>query len=262
MQRTTPRLLLVLLALWLGPEVRADLGVTQLAGFAANDWQRGLWLFGGTSGTSINGGNVSLGTLTARGAYPGDVGVVACACSSTSAATDCFPGSPPTGLTEIADQTNGGTTARMSTSYVLATSANVGTTISCTGSGGSADATVGTILVVRGVDQTTQIDVMTTTASGNSTNPDAASITPITDSSILIDSCSSAVNDSSPGTVTNFATAAPGLQSNTANDTGTDQSIGMTSRVLANAGALNPAAWSAWSTAQWVCSTVALRPAR
>ena len=226
----------------------------------SNAWIGGLVLLSGTSGSSTNGGDVALGSLTTQGAFPGDVAVVSCAGSSTSAANDPFPLAGPAGLTELVDTTNGATTARQSTSYVLATAANVGTAITCDGSGGAADATVGTSLVFRGVNQTTQIDLTTTTATGSSTNPDPASITPVTDSAVVVVSCSSGVSDASPGTVTNYATAAPGLQSANGNDTGTDQSLATTFRVLANAAAENAGAWSSWTTGQWVCATVALRP--
>lgn len=253
------KIILSLALLVLCGNAHADLGVTDLQGFNGGAWRPGFRYIGGTSNSATNGGNVSLGTYAAIGGTEGDYAVVTCACSSASAVTDPFPASPPTGLTELTDQTNGGTTARQSTSLGLVTAANAGTTVTCTGGGGASEATVGTMLIFRGGDLGTQPDITTTTSSGNSTNPNPNDPINSTTHSMMIATCSSAVSDANPGTMSGWATSSEGLQSANANDTGTDQSIGTTWRLSGIA--LNPSwpIWSSWASGQWVCASVVLR---
>jgi len=126
---------------------------------------------------------------------------------------------------------------------------------------GSNDSEVVSVHVWRGVDQTTPVDVATTTATGiNWGRPNPPAITPITAGAIVV-ACGLGANPSNAGVFTttdlsNFATvreSAPFYKS----------IVGMGSAAWTS-GALDPAAFSGGSNssgASWCAATMALRPA-
>ncbi|MCI0557473.1 MAG: hypothetical protein MN733_03180, partial [Nitrososphaera sp.] len=150
-------------------------------------------------------------------------------------------------------------TARHHIKGYVVDASNISTSIACTGSGGGSDATVGIMFAFRGMEPI-QITTTVNNSNGNSTNPDPPSVTSTMDSEGFVITCDSAVNDSSPGTVTNYPTTIPGLRSVAVNESGTDMSMAMAWRVRPAAGAENPAAFSTWATGQWLCETIAVEP--
>lgn len=255
------------LLMFLAAPAKAEMGVNELNGFS-NEATRGSARFvNATSGSSTNGGDVSLGTYASLGTADQDHVVVVCACSSTSAGTDPMPLSPPSGLTELLDQTNSASTARMSTSSGFVTSTNAATTVSCHGSGGSTDATVGVMFVFRGVRQSGQPD-LTTTNSGSGSSPvvfPGGVITPNEFMSTTIEVCSNSVNDSSIAGPAGglWLSSAPGFQAVTANDTGTDQSMAASATTQNKHGhSVNYLVdnFGTWTSGTWVCATVSLYP--
>ena len=194
---------LIAIALWLVPTFAlASAGFSMLPTDRPTRFNAtaGAGVFANSVCTAIDGGDCSIVIATMDGITPfaapdiGDVLLFVCACSSTSAAQDCAPTSV-TGATELTDQTNGATNMRLSTSYVVLTGTNMGESITCNGSGGAADATVGAAMSFRPPDAT-QPDATTTIASGNSTNPNPGPITSATDVVRIVISCASANNDS------------------------------------------------------------------
>ena len=112
--------------------------------------------------------------------------------------------------------------------------------------------------VVRGVDPWDHFHgVGPTIATGSSTNPDPASITPVSENSLIIVFAASGVNDSTPGGITSYGNQETSSVLDDFPITGTT-----ISRSLAVAAAENPGAFATWSTGAWITATVAVVPAR
>jgi hypothetical protein len=119
------------------------------------------------------------------------------------------------------------------------------------GSGNASDAASYGVFVLRGVDQTTPLDVAATNAAAI----DPPSITTVTDNAWVLALTISAVNDTSPGTITNFTNTI----TSAGNDT-VDSVIAGATRVKTPAGAENPAAWSTLTSTNPRSVTLAIRP--
>ncbi len=130
-------------------------------------------------------------------------------------------------------------------------------TVVCKGSGLSSDSVAYGCYVLRGVDTTTAMDAAGTTAGPSlSTNPDAASITTVTDNAWVIPVAGSKVNDA--------AITAPSGYSNHYTINQTDSSsmtVAGATLKKTTAGAENPASWTNWATGNWYAITIAVRPA-
>jgi hypothetical protein len=131
-------------------------------------------------------------------------------------------------------------------------------------SGSGTDALTFSAQIWRGTEQ---LDVTQATASGNSTNPNPASITPVSnDCGIAIMAVCTTIsagggNDTTPGTITNYTVDPNG--SIAGGDSGIALfAINTAWRVLSGgAGAAeDPAAFSSWTTGDWWVATMALRP--
>jgi hypothetical protein len=213
-------------------------------------------ILGGTSGGGINANDPNLGAATAIGAQDNDIVVASCHCtqSTTAPATCAFSG--PAGLTTPVNITSG--VGRLNVAYYVVTSANKATALVCTNPGANTGGTVAEVIALRGVDPLNPTDATPTTATGSSTNPNPPSIVPGHDSSGVVVACSSLVSDTTPGDVTNYATATPGKQ--TFNQTDTQPGSGaITWRKVAVAASEDPVAFSSWTTGAWACATLALR---
>lgn len=118
------------------------------------------------------------------------------------------------------------------------------------------------VFVFRGVDPSTPIDVTTTTASGNSTNPNCPAVTPASNNCCIVAAASGGGNDSSPGAVTSFTQPSPFVIAGQPWGTTRNLTTAMSYRILTgNAGvSQNPAAYASWSSSRWVAFTIALRP--
>lgn len=130
------------------------------------------------------------------------------------------------------------------------------TTAVVAGSGNTLHAMAVSLFCLRGVDFNTPEDATPTTASGSSTNPNPPSITTVTNNAWVLAAASSAVLDTSVTAPTNYI--------NLTNAGATDDnpsSSAMSSRLIATAGAEDPATYTSWSTGTWGAITVAVRPA-
>jgi len=107
------------------------------------------------------------------------------------------------------------------------------------------------------VDTATFNDATATTAGlTNSTNPDAPSITTVTNNALIIAVAGSKVLDTTPGTVSGYSN-----QINIAGNDNTDITVAGATFEKITAGAENPAAWSSWVSGNWYAITIAVRPA-
>ena len=124
----------------------------------------------------------------------------------------------------------------------------------CSGGGDGADGVAYGCWVLSGVDETTVLDVSTTTAGPTtSTNPDGPSITPTTSGSWVISMSGGDIRDTSPGTISGY--------SNQLNQDGNDTNditIGGGTFPWVS-GAEDPPAWSSWGSSTWYSITAALR---
>lgn len=125
-------------------------------------------------------------------------------------------------------------------------------------SSNASDGGVAQIIVLRGHDSSTPLDVTTVIAAGSSTNPNPGAIVPSSNDCMILALGASGNTDTVPGTMTNYTTMA-GRSSADA----ISVAVNSARRLLTGgAGASeNPAAWSAWATGEWVVATVAIRPA-
>lgn len=112
--------------------------------------------------------------------------------------------------------------------------------------------------VLRGVDQTTPLDVaLTSVTGGNSGIIDPSAITPITNNSLIV-----VIGGSSFGGAT--ATPPTGYTNSYSQQNGTSAMCVIASKLLATAGVENPGAWSGLSSdasTAWASVTLAIRPA-
>lgn len=179
----------------------------------------------------------------------------------TVGGSDSNPGVTTSGYTEVADLFGDDSReAQLSVSYKLM-GATPDTTVACNGSGSGSFGSVGIAYVLRGVDQTTPIDVTTTTATGiDSAVPDPPSITPATSGAwVVIAGLGTATS------VDETVTAPTGYSNNIIK--GSDPSTAVNLAVASKAwtsGAEDPGAWGGWTTSAsdaWAAVTMAIRPA-
>ena len=200
------------------------------------------------SGSAINGGNV---TLTFDGTPAQNDVVIVIGGSGTFRTPN--PTAPGTGYTQIA--------LDASTIYFGAWYKRLGASpdasVVCNGTGNVNDATSYVSYVLRGVDTSTALDATATTAGETtSTNPDAPSITTVTNGAWVIACAGSRINDAS--------ITAPSGYSNQVSATNTDAfslSVSAATKEVTTAGAENPASFTTWSSAAWFAISNAIRPA-
>lgn len=118
------------------------------------------------------------------------------------------------------------------------------------------------MLTFSGTDETTLIDVTTTTATGNSTNADPAAIVPTTDGALTVVACFHDSTSITTHTVPSGYTDPDTLGRVVGNGGGNGCTMGAAYRssVIDPATSENPAAFTT-ATEQWGAVTVALRPA-
>ena len=208
-----------------------------------------LSFVGGGTGSSGTGGNITL-TLTA-GIAQNDVVYVAFGIGST---TDKILAMTTAGYTKLAEVFISGTNLAVFRKVMGATPDSQAV---CTGSGDAAEEAGAAFHVWRGADTTTPEDATTTTATGTAAAPDSPSITTVTDAAIVLAIGANAINDASVRT----APTGYGNAQSVAVNGNELITVGMASKSVSPAGAENPAAWTAWDTADWGAATVAIRPA-
>jgi hypothetical protein len=201
----------------------------------------------GLSGGGSNGSNV---TITFVDAEDGDLALVIGGHKSTGLSA----GVVTSGYT-LAVET--GANARMAISYKILSG---DTNVECLGSGDSDDAEAYVVMVFRGVDSGTPIDVGTPDpASGSSGHPNSGPITTVTDGAAVI-SCF-IVNE-----VNGLIDGPPAGYSNSTHQHAYDANdirVGAAWAAIDPAGAENPGPWdfSSAPTNSWRAGIVALRPA-
>lgn len=201
-------------------------------------------------GSAANGADVTLTFSTTPS--QNDVVIVFGGHSYTFGGAATAPG---TGYTQIGLYSSGG--ALFFGAWYKRMGASPDSSVVCKGSGVSSDSTAYGCYVLRGVDTTTAMDAAGTTAGLSvGTNPDAASITTVTDNAWVIPVAGSKVNDAAitaPSGYSNHYTIA---QADTASMTVAGATLEKTT-----AGAENPASWTNWATGSWYAITIAVRPA-
>ncbi len=207
---------------------------------------------GSAVATAINGGTATV-TLPA-GMQQDDIVVV-----FHGIPGNVVPAAAPSGYTSITTATPGGVAASAMRASYKFMGAIPDTTVACAGTGSAQDVTCAEVKVWRGVDTTTPLDVAATTATGTTGAPDPAPITPTSADCAIVIGAVSSVDDSTPGTVTNYTSPTP----STANATDTNPATVAAAYRLLSGGAgasENPGAWSSWTTSKWAAITIALRP--
>lgn len=203
---------------------------------------------GSATGTALNGLDATI-TLPA-GMQQNDIVLLGC----------CNGGNPgpnlPTGYTNIVASGTGTLLYRFCRKFM---GASPDSTVLVTGTGSATDACSGVAMVFRGVDTTTPLDVTPVTDGTVSGAPDAPSITPVTANCAIAIFGTSASNDTTPGTVTNYTSPSPSTAA--ANDTNPVTTAGAY-RILSGGASVaqDPPAWSTWTSAKWVAESIALRP--
>jgi len=201
------------------------------------------------TGNAVNGGNVTLTFSTTPA--ENDVIVVFGGAPSFVSPNPAAPGS---GYTQIALYA---TSSLFFGAWYKRMGASPDSNVLCYGSADTLEATAYGCYVLRGVDTTTFNDATATTAGlTNSTNPDAPSITTVTNNALIIAVAGSKVLDTTPGTVSGYSN-----QINIAGNDNTDITVAGATFEKITAGAENPAAWSSWVSGNWYAITIAVRPA-
>lgn len=137
------------------------------------------------------------------------------------------------------------------------------TSVTVTGSGSTTAGAATAVHVWRGVDQTTPMDVLRTTATGiNSSLFDPPAITPVTSGAVVI-----ACGSSGGGTEDTTGATPPTNYGNhvfiSSTDPGTVAYSAIASKAWSGSGSEDPGAWSGINTATadaWAAVTLALRP--
>jgi hypothetical protein len=111
------------------------------------------------------------------------------------------------------------------------------------------------VTVLRNVDPFFPFDVEPVIVTGNSTNPNPGSITPVSNNCAIIIAANSSASDSSTTQPANYTNQMMVPTS------GATISMGMASRTLNPPAAEDPANWTTWSTGNWSALTIAIRPA-
>lgn len=201
--------------------------------------------------TSLTGG-------IASSPAAGDLVLVGTAFVSTA---DGNPGVSTSGYTELCDlYANDNRDCNLSVNWKIM-GATPDTSVTCLGSGSGTSGAAGIAYVWRYVDQTTPIDVTTTTATGtNSAVPNPPSITPTTGGAMLtvVGAGTGAATDTAVTVPTGFGNAAHATV-----DPGDAIVLNMCSKQWTGNGAEDPAAYTGWTTStsdSWCAATVAIRP--
>lgn len=164
------------------------------------------------------------------------------------------PAAPGTGYTQIALYSHA--TNLFFGAWYKRMGASPDSSVACHGNGQIDSATAYGCYVLRGVDTTTFADAAATTAGLTvSANPNAPSITTVTNGAWVVAVAGSKVVDSTPGTVSGYSNQ----YAFASNDT-TDITVAGATLEKTTAGAEDPAAWSSWTGGNWYAITIAVRP--
>lgn len=203
---------------------------------------------------AVDGGNITV-DISLIGIVSGDV-VVVCLGGASNDGT-IKPVISTSGYTLLVDGLKSGTApATYLTVAYKVQGVTPDTSVSVTGDGNASDAAAAIALVFRGVDNTTVSDQTPTTTTGSSTNPDAPSITTVTNNAAVVACAASRVNDVSITGPSGYSNA----QQRNGNDTN-PITVGVAWKAITPPGAENPPSWTAWNTGEWSAASIVLRPA-
>jgi hypothetical protein len=157
------------------------------------------------------------------------------------------------GYTEVIDRDRGA--CQLSVSWRRMPS-SVPSSVDCKGSGDAADAAAYVIMVFRGVDTSTAIDVTSTSDESTGNTPNSPLITTVTDGAAVISCFIQASNETSLNEPSGYV--------NKIQETRTEASpvtVAAAWDAISFAGGENPGPWTGLPSAAWVAATIALRPA-
>ena len=218
-----------------------------------------------TGADPVSGSAYSLytGGLTGGIGTAADTGDLLLVISGWASTVNANPGVSTPGFTEVADlYANGTNDANMSVAYMLITGA-VPSFIGVNSSGSSANGSCGLMMVFRGVDPATPLDVATTTATGtgNSTgNPPA--ITPATTGAAIVAASLMAATNAGTFSAASGYTLGGTLSSQggtRGSGVGGCYKLNVAGGVAQDPGTMTASAGG--SGASWCAATLALRPA-
>lgn len=202
------------------------------------------------TGQSNNGGNVTLTFDTITPPLENDI-IVAFGGHGIGTTTLAAPGS---GYTQIGIHTG---TAPIFGAWYKRMGSTPDLSVVCSGGGDAADGVAYCCWALSGVDTVTAEDATATTAGPTtSTNPDPASITPVTANAWVAAMAGNNNQDNSPGTISGYT--------DHLSQSRTETNVYTTAGALVDAGAVDaedPGAWSTWKTGTWYTITAAFRPA-
>jgi hypothetical protein len=204
---------------------------------------------GGVTAKVADGGNPSADLTSISGLAQDDV-VLGC----VGVPRNTQGGTSSSGYTQLA-QIDQSTVCR-NTVFRKVMGATPDTAFVGVGSANAADAVIVHVRAYRGVDTSTPEDATSTTVGANSTNPDPASITTVTNGARVVVFAVSNVLDAATTIPSGYGNAGADNQADTR-----PMTIGGADIDKATAGAEDPPSWTNWNTANWACITVALRPA-
>jgi len=122
--------------------------------------------------------------------------------------------------------------------------------------GNADDAAAAIAVAFSGVNPSTPEDATTTSATGNSTNPDPPNITSVTGGAVLLAAAASRANDSAVSPPTAYTAIANTLASDDVDKT----SAAMAYRLSVNPGVETPGPFQSWATGRWIAFSIMLRP--
>jgi hypothetical protein len=204
-------------------------------------------LVGTTQGSASNGSGVTI-DLTGISLAENDLVVV----------MGGFPGtgnSGVSGYTYTVTDAGASVSGSFSVCYKFMTG-SPDTSVTCLGHGNTSNACAYTVMAFRGVDTTTPIDTSSISTQNASGTPNSPSITTVTDNAAVITCGISAVDDAAVTAPSGYGDKVSGNASDTFSATTMSAW-----KLKTPAGAENPAAWADLSSAGWIASSVALRPA-
>jgi hypothetical protein len=157
------------------------------------------------------------------------------------------------GYTEVIDRDRGA--CQLSVSWRRMPS-SVPSSVDCKGSGNAADAAAYVVMVFRGVDTSTAIDVTSTSDESTGNTPNSPLITTVTDGAAVISCFIQASNETSLTQPSGYVNKIQESKTETSPVT-----VAAAWDAISPAGGENPGPWTGLPSAAWVAATIALRPA-
>ena len=203
-----------------------------------------------TTATAVNGANVTITLPT--GMQENDVVYVIASCTVNSGLTEI--GGPT--WTQLLSIDNSGAAPLRAAIFRKIMGAVPDVSLSIQVLGNVDDAAAAIAVAFSGVNPSTPEDATTTSATGNSTNPDPPNITSITGGAILLAAAASRANDSAVSPPTAYTAIANTLASDNVDKT----SAAMAYRLSVNPGVETPGPFQSWATGRWIAFSIMLRP--